>query len=99
MRLSTLIDYVRALGGKIQLSAAFDDLGIINLLSAEKGKETASAHLDQLELPGLPQLPASAGRDVVLSIKPNYADQILSGRKTVDFVADLVEPYLRAHLR
>lgn len=84
MRLSTLLDYVRALGGKVQLSAVFDDLGVVDLLGGGKGKEGGSAHLDQLQLPGLPLPPASAGRDVVLSIKPNYADQILSGRKTVE---------------
>ena len=82
LRLSTLADYVAALGGRLEVSAIFDDLGRKVLLSDRDREETKTA---QLELPGLPAPePTQAGRDVVFSIKPKYAELILSGSKTVE---------------
>lgn len=82
MKLSTLAGYVEALGGRLDLNAYFDDLGLQNLLS-DRTIELPALPADQLSLPGFEAVP-SAGRDVVLSIRPQFAEKILAGTKTVE---------------
>jgi predicted transcriptional regulator len=82
MKLSTLAGYIEALGGRLELSAHFDDLGAQDLLS-ERAIELPIPPADQLALPGFEAVP-STGRDVVLSIRPQFAEKILAGTKTVE---------------
>lgn len=82
MKLSTLVEYIRALGGRIDLAAIFDDLGRQSLLS----ERTSAPRADdpQLTLPGFESRVPAGGRDVVLSIRPRYAERIFDGTKTVE---------------
>lgn len=91
--LSTIANYVESLGGRLHVTATFPDAEPTVLIgdaawktSEEKGySPPAEINRDQPFLPdifGPEQLPAS--RDVVFSIKPNHAQKILEGRKTVE---------------
>lgn len=79
MKLSTLQSYLKALGGELEVHAHFPDLGTRTLLHRAKSPESA----EQLNLPGIP-VSAPRGRDIVLSVKPRFADKILDGSKTVE---------------
>jgi predicted transcriptional regulator/DNA-binding XRE family transcriptional regulator len=79
MKLSTLQNYIRALGGELELQAYFPDLGRRTLL----GLPALIEANEQLHLPGIP-VPEPRGRDIVLSVKPRFAEKILDGSKTVE---------------
>lgn len=83
MKLSTLLEYVRALGGRLEVAAFFEDLGRRELLS-ERAHKAVKVDESQLTLPGFLPPVSSVARDVVLSIKPRYAEKILDGTKTVE---------------
>lgn len=81
--LSTVKRYVEALGASLRVDAVFPAdarlvLRITNAFDVEYGND------DQLVLPLLGDEPFRPQRDVVLSIKPQYSDKILQGRKTVE---------------
>lgn len=82
MKLSTLLGYLRALGGQLEVTAFFEDLGRKRLFSNRPPRQKADE--GQLTLPGFPPRGSPSGRDVVLSVKPRYADKILDGTKTVE---------------
>ncbi|MDR7223682.1 helix-turn-helix domain-containing protein [Aminobacter aminovorans] len=81
--LTTVQRYVEALGASLRVDAVFPAdaqlaLHIRDAFDAECG------HDDQLVLPLLGDEPFRAQRDVVLSIRPQYSEKILEGRKTVE---------------
>lgn len=93
VKLSTLSEYIRALGGQLHVAASFPRSGVVTLVgdaswqpAGEKlGSESEESSAHQLQLPsilGPEQLPPS--RDVVFSIRPTHAEKILSGTKTVE---------------
>jgi predicted transcriptional regulator len=85
VRISTLRDYVASLGGTLEVTANFNGLGKIELLSTASQPLPLAELDDQLVLPGFPNpVPKNAGRDIIFSIKPHYASQILGGSKTVE---------------
>jgi predicted transcriptional regulator/DNA-binding XRE family transcriptional regulator len=96
--LSTLSAYINALGGKLQVAATFENLEPIVLAGDASWRPSPTLHKEiqdgtQLCLPGvLPSKPIS-GRDVIFSIRPNHAEKILAGTKTVElrrrFTADV----------
>jgi predicted transcriptional regulator len=81
MKVSTLWEYISALGGNLELVAHFPDLGRKQLSPAPATSEPDLG--EQLVLPGIP-VQRKAARDVVLSIKPRYAEKIMDGSKTVE---------------
>lgn len=81
--LSTVQRYVEALGASLRVDAVFPAdaklvLRIKDAFDAEYGDD------DQLVLPLLADEPFRPQRDVVLSIRPQYSEKILQGRKTVE---------------
>jgi len=87
--LSTLIAYVRALGGDLQIAVTFSEDKPVALLGnadwIPRARENLVNDVDQRRLPSTvdpTQLPPS--RDVVFSIQPAHAQRILDGSKTVE---------------
>ncbi|KEC72896.1 transcriptional regulator [Rhizobium leguminosarum bv. phaseoli CCGM1] len=81
--LSTVQRYVEALGASLRVEAVFPSdarlvLRIKEAFDAEYGND------DQLVFPLLADEPFRAQKDVVLSIRPQYSEKILEGRKTVE---------------
>ncbi|MBZ9669814.1 helix-turn-helix domain-containing protein [Mesorhizobium sp. ES1-3] len=81
--LSTVKRYVEALGASLRVDAVFpsDTPVALHLLDAF---DTECGHDDQLVFPLLDDEPFRPQRDVVLSIRPQYSEKILEGRKTVE---------------
>jgi predicted transcriptional regulator len=81
---STLRDYLAALGATLRIDAQFvDAAGLVTSMSE------AALHFDpidenQLLLPIIGDGIYPPRRDVVFSIKPEYCDAIIDGRKTVE---------------
>lgn len=75
---STLRAYVEALGGTLDLRAAFTEGRSVRLLP-ESAFTPSQLQMD--ELLGTTRLPC---KDVVLSIRPQHAEKILAGDKTVE---------------
>jgi len=86
MHISKLLQYIRGLGGSLEITANFDNGARHKLLSDPVQSENAVSEEDatQLVLPGFSTSRSGPARDIVFSIKPQYAEQILSGRKTVE---------------
>jgi predicted transcriptional regulator/DNA-binding XRE family transcriptional regulator len=86
MHVSRLLQYVRALGGSLEITAELDNGTRYKLLSDRTTIESAASgeDIEQLVLPGLSMSRAGPARDIVFSVKPRYAEQILSGHKTVE---------------
>lgn len=87
--LSSVIDYVTALGGRLHIAATFPNGDPVKLWGNADWVPTVTTALDattdQLCLPSIlgPEfLPPS--RDVVFSIRPIHASKILDGTKTVE---------------
>ena len=83
VQISSLQKYVEALGATLRVEAAFplsDDV-VLDLRDAFDGDGLDE---DQLALPILGDDVFRQHRDVVLSIRPQYCDKILDGRKTVE---------------
>lgn len=84
MHVSTLRDYLSAMGATLRLHAHFDDAGALinNLREADFGFEQIDEN--QLLLPIFGEVPLPPHRDVVFSIKPEYSRKIVSGEKTIE---------------
>ncbi len=80
---STLRGYVEGLGAKLRIDARFDDENLRISSFGESPFEGADAE-NQLVLPILGDDPFPVRRDVVFSIKPQYAERILEGAKTIE---------------
>lgn len=83
VHLSTIKKYVEALGATLHIDASFY-AGTPLALHIRDAFEVECADEDQLVLPLLGDEPFRPNRDVVLSIRPQYSDKILSGDKTVE---------------
>lgn len=83
MLLSTVQRYVEALGASLRVDAQFPLDTPLSLLLNESFEEDGGRG-EQLLLPLLGHEVVRPPRDVVLSIKPFYSEEILSRRKTVE---------------
>ncbi len=81
VQISSLQKYVEALGATLRIDAAFKDASALSLRDAFDGDGLDE---DQLTLPILGDNLFPRHRDVVLSIRPQYSEKILDGRKTVE---------------
>lgn len=81
---STLRDYLGALGATLRIDARFIDASamIANVHEADYHFDPVDENQFVLPIIGEDRLPAR--RDVVFSIKPDYCDKIVSGAKTVE---------------
>lgn len=84
MRVSTLRDYLGAMGASLRIHARFDsDAAMVNnLREAEFRFEQVDENQLLLPIVGEDQLPPH--RDVVFSIKPEYSRKIVTGEKTIE---------------
>ena len=81
--ISTVRKYVEALGATLRMDASFPfnapiALEVYEAFDLEYGND------DQLVFPLLRDEPFRPQRDVVLSIRPQYSEKILDGRKTIE---------------
>lgn len=76
LQISTLEKYVEALGGKLNIHADFS-------LDAINFKEEVTNER-QLMLPIFNEGSIESKRDIVISIRPEYSERILEGKKTVE---------------
>ena len=83
VHLSTIKKYVEALGATLRMDASFSTKTPLALHIRDAFDIECSSE-DQLVLPILGDEPFRPQRDVVLSIKPQYSDKIIEGRKTVE---------------
>ena len=82
--LSTLRDYIEALGATLRVDAHFSDPSAIVNHVEETRFRFEQVDEDQLLLPIVSDGSFPSQRDVVFSIKPEYSAQIISGLKTVE---------------
>lgn len=84
MRVSTLRDYLEAVGARLRIHAQLDNAGaIINgLREAQFRYELVDEN--QLLLPIFAEERLPPHRDVVFSIKPEYCRKIVTGEKTIE---------------
>jgi predicted transcriptional regulator/transcriptional regulator with XRE-family HTH domain len=83
VHVSTIKKYVEALGGKLQVHAAFDAISPLSLQIRE-AFDVVSMGDDHLIFPILAEETFRHQRDVVLSIRPEYSSKIMTGQKTVE---------------
>mmetsp|Transcript_29090 Transcript_29090/g.55966 ORF Transcript_29090/g.55966 Transcript_29090/m.55966 type:complete len:265 (+) Transcript_29090:69-863(+) len=83
VHVSTIQKYVEALGGKLQVSAAFDADSPLSL-HIRDAFDLDPVHEDQLVFSIFAEEEFRKHRDVVLSIKPEYSTRIITGEKTVE---------------
>jgi predicted transcriptional regulator/DNA-binding XRE family transcriptional regulator len=83
VHVSTIQKYVEALGGRLQLGAAFDASSPLSLHIRE-AFDVEPMHDDQLIFPIFAEEEFRHQRDVVLSIRPQYSSKIMTGQKTVE---------------
>lgn len=83
VHVSTIKKYVEALGGKLQVSAAFD-AGSPLSLRVREAFDLDPVHDDQFLFSIFAEEEFRKNRDVVLSIKPEYSSRIMAGEKTVE---------------
>ncbi|WP_375459213.1 helix-turn-helix domain-containing protein [uncultured Enterovirga sp.] len=81
---STLRNYLEGLGAKLRIDARFEDAALRISSFAEFSFDKEEVSEDQLVLPIIGDDRFPARRDVVLSIRPQYAEPILKGRKTIE---------------
>lgn len=81
--LSTVKKYIEALGASLRIDASFAADSPLALHVRDTFEVECSSE-DQLVLPILDDEPFRAQRDVVLSIRPQYSDKIIDGRKKVE---------------
>lgn len=81
---STLREYLGALGATLRIDARFDDASAIVANVYEADFRFDPVDENQLVLPIIGEDRLPARRDVVFSIKPEYCDKIVSGTKTVE---------------
>ncbi|MDE2110425.1 MAG: helix-turn-helix domain-containing protein [Alphaproteobacteria bacterium] len=77
---STLCQYVEALGAKVRIDAILRD----NLAQKFEAGVRSRLYNDQLLLPIIGAKSNPERRDLVLSIKPKYSGKIVKGEKTVE---------------
>jgi predicted transcriptional regulator len=84
IHVSTLRDYLGAMGATLRIHAQFDDTA--NLVSGiqETDYQFDAADENQLSLPIFEEDDLPRHRDVVFSIKPEYSRKIVSGEKTIE---------------
>jgi predicted transcriptional regulator len=83
---STLKQYVEALGGSLSIGATFGDGATVKLVESCLVSSGAAVEADrQLTLPAIlgAEQPAPS-RDVLFSIRPTHAEKIFAGDKTVE---------------
>jgi predicted transcriptional regulator/plasmid maintenance system antidote protein VapI len=83
VQVSTIQKYIEALGGTLQLNAAFDVSSPLSL-HVREAFDVELDHEDQLIFPIFAEEGFRAHRDVVLSIRPKYSSRIMAGEKTVE---------------
>lgn len=83
VQISSLEKYVAALGAKLRIDAAFPSDGAIASLLTNAFEYDVFDE-DQLVLPIFGDELFRPQRDVVLSIKPQYSEKIIEGKKTVE---------------
>ncbi len=80
---STLKGYIEALGASLQIDASFgSSSSLVGSLEEAFDMEFTTDH--QLVFPIFEDEAFRLNRDVILSIKPQYSQQIISGHKTVE---------------
>ncbi|WCJ65059.1 helix-turn-helix domain-containing protein [Agrobacterium tumefaciens] len=83
VHLSTVKRYVEALGASLRVDAVFPaDARLV--LRVKETFDIEYGNDDQLVFPLLADEPFRPQRDVVLSIRPQYSEKIMEGRKTVE---------------
>ncbi|MEQ6249887.1 helix-turn-helix domain-containing protein [Sulfitobacter sp. HNIBRBA3233] len=80
---AALKKFVSGLGASLRIDASFDASSPVTLRIRE-AFEVEQTSDDQLLFPIFEEEPFRTGRDVVLSIKPQYSAPILDGTKTVE---------------
>lgn len=81
---STLRDYLSALGATLRIDARFDDGSALVANVHEANLCFDPVDENQLVLPIIGEDRMPARRDVVFSIRPDYCEKIVSGAKTVE---------------
>jgi predicted transcriptional regulator/DNA-binding XRE family transcriptional regulator len=83
VQISTLRQYVAALGGTLRVDAVFDRSALVSL-PIDDAFESELEDVDQLILPLFEDSLFKSSRDVVLSVKPHYSKKIVTGMNTVE---------------
>src|SRR5690242_2910544 len=81
---STLRDYLSALGATVRIDARFDDASALVTSMREADFDFEAVDENQLVLPIVGEERFPPRRDVVFSIKPDYCEKIVTGAKTVE---------------
>lgn len=81
---STLRDYLAALGATLRIDAQFSDAAALVTSMREAAFQFDPVDENQLLLPIIGEATYPLRRDVVFSIKPEYCDAIIEGRKTIE---------------
>jgi len=84
IHVSTLKNYIEALGAKLRIDAQFNDPATLVRFVQEARASYELIDEDQLVLPLIGEDVFPQKRDVVFSIKPQYSEKILDGQKTVE---------------
>lgn len=82
--MSTLRDYIAALGATLRVDAYFSDPSAVISHFAEADYAFDAVDENQLVFPLLEEAAYPSRRDVVFSIKPEYSEKIVTGEKTVE---------------
>lgn len=82
--ISTLRNYIEALGGRLRIDASLGDRSFVVRSVEEAGLKFQHQDEDQFVLPIIGDGPPPSRRDIVFSIRPEYAEKIVSGIKTVE---------------
>jgi predicted transcriptional regulator/DNA-binding XRE family transcriptional regulator len=84
IRVSTLRDYIEALGATLRIDASFGDPSAVVRCVEETSFKFEHPDESQLVLPIFGEEPFPLGRDIVFSVKPEYSEKIVRGLKTVE---------------
>jgi predicted transcriptional regulator/DNA-binding XRE family transcriptional regulator len=84
IHVSTLRNYIEALGATLRIDARFDSSDTLIRCLKEASVSFEQIDENQLLLPIFEEEAFSTRRDVVFSIKPTYCEKILDGTKTVE---------------
>ena len=85
VQISSLQKYVEALGAALRIEAAFPTDGeLASRLRTELSIDTLNSHQLVLPIFGDDHCIVEEARDFVLSIRPQYSEKIMEGRKTVE---------------
>jgi predicted transcriptional regulator/DNA-binding XRE family transcriptional regulator len=81
---STLRNYLGALGASLRIDARFNDGSSLISSLEEAGLSFDPVDENQLVLPIIGEAPFPPRRDVLFSIKPEYSEKIVGGAKTIE---------------